>query len=181
MAKSLQDQLLNAGLVDSNKAKKAKADKRKQLKQQQKNKITVVDDNKAQLQKAHAEKQKKDRELNRRRQQQAEQKALAAQIKQLIQKNRQEQDNQGGEAYNFVDQGVVKRIYVSAAVREQITRGRLAIVRDRRQYELVPSAVAEKIRAHDPALVIEINQRDDKEGGEDDPYADYQIPDDLMW
>jgi uncharacterized protein YaiL (DUF2058 family) len=180
MAKSLQDQLLKAGLIDSNKAKKSKADKRKQIKLQQKNKVEIVDENKVQIKKAKVEKLERDRELNRQQQQRAEQKALAAQIKQLILMNRQEPGD-NGEAYNFVDQGMVKRLYISEAIRQQITRGRLAIVKLDQQYELVPTPVAEKIRSHDTNLVIEINDIKEQDGSDDDPYADYKIPDDLMW
>lgn len=180
MAKSLQDQLLKAGLIDSNKAKKSKTDKRKQMKLQQKNKVEIVDENKVQIKKAKAEKLERDRELNRQQQQRAEQKALAAQIKQLILMNRQEL-GENTEAYNFVDQGVVKRLYISEAVRQQITRGRLAIVKLDQQYELVPTPVAEIIRCHDTNLVIEINDVKEQDSSDDDIYADYKIPDDLMW
>ena len=103
MAKSLQDQLLKAGLIDTNKAKKSKSDKRKQLQQQRKNKVEVIDENKLQIEQAKAEKLERDRKLNLKLKQQADQKALVAQIKQLILMNRQEMGD-NGEAYNFVDQ-----------------------------------------------------------------------------
>lgn len=179
MAKSLQDQLLKAGLIDTNKAKKSKSDKRKQLQQQRKNKVEVIDENKLQIEQAKAEKLERDRKLNLKLKQQADQKALVAQIKQLILMNRQEMGD-NGEAYNFVDQGVVKRIYITDALRQQLSKGRLAIVKLEREYQLVATPVAEKIRSHDASLVIEINDRDEQDS-DDDAYADYQIPDDLMW
>lgn len=180
MAKSLQDQLLKAGLVDTNQARKSKSDKRKQVQQQRKNKVAVTDQNKLQLEKARSEKIERDRQLNLQRQHQAEQKALAGQIKQLILTNRQEL-GKDGEAYNFVDQGKVKRLYISEDVRQQLTNGRLAIVKLDQQYELVPKPVAEKIKAHDATLVIVINDQNGHDSADDDAYADYQIPDDLMW
>jgi uncharacterized protein YaiL (DUF2058 family) len=41
--------------------------------------------------------------------------------------------------------------------------------------------VARKIAERDPETVIELNQQDDSASAEDDPYADYKIPDDLTW
>jgi len=41
--------------------------------------------------------------------------------------------------------------------------------------------VAEKIRQRDQESFIYIAENASQEVEEDDPYADYQIPDDLMW
>jgi hypothetical protein len=41
--------------------------------------------------------------------------------------------------------------------------------------------VARKIAERDPETVIELNRQDDSSSAEDDPYADYKIPDDLTW
>jgi hypothetical protein len=56
-------------------------------------------------------------------------------------------------------------------------------------YELLPSQAAEKIMQRDAQVIVLLNRNDsvgmdesgDESGDEDDPYADYQIPDDLMW
>ena len=67
-------------------------------------------------------------------------------------------------------------------MREQIIRGKLAIVRLGEVYEVVSSDVAEKIIVRHIASVIVDNEHlaiDVKK--EDDPYANYQIPDDLIW
>lgn len=181
MAKlSLQEQLLKSGLVSAAKAKSIKSDKRKQTQQQRKNKVEVVDEAKELVQKAQAEKIEKDRELNQLRRQQEEQKELAAQVKQLIELNRQPQDPDG-LAYNFTDNKKVKRLYVSEAMREQIAEGRSAIVRLGRQYEVVPAEAAKKIQSRDAASVIVFNEPDKAANAADDPYAAYQVPDDLIW
>lgn len=178
---SLQDQLLKAGLVDEKKAKKVKNDKRKATKQQHKSKAVVVDETKAAAAQARAEKAERDRRLNEDRKAEAERKAIAAQIKQLIEMNRQPKGAGGsGEvAYNFTDGKQIKKIYVSEEVQGLLTRGRLAIVKLGKGYELVPAPVAEKISQRDESYVIA--QAVAQEVDEDDPYADYQIPDDLMW
>ena len=120
---SLQDQLLKSGLVSSAQAKTAKSDKRKQTEQQRKNNVTVVDEAKELVHKAHAEKAERDRELNQLIKQQEEQKHLIAQVKQLIELNKQTRDADG-VAYHFNDGNKVKTLYVSDAMREQLIRGR---------------------------------------------------------
>jgi uncharacterized protein len=179
---SLQDQLLKSGLVSSAQAKSAKSDKRKQTQQQRKNNVSVVDEAKELVQKAQAEKVERDRELNYLKKQQEEQKHLIAQIKQLIELNKQPKDADDGLAYHFNDNNKIKTLYVSETMREQIIRGRLAIVKLGESYEVVPAETAKKISLRDAASVIVLNDLiasavDNK----DDPYAEYQIPDDLMW
>ncbi len=178
---SLQDQLLKSGLVSSAQAKSAKSDKRKQTQQQRKNKVTVVDETKELVQKAQAEKAERDRELNQLIKQQEEQKQLAAQIKQLIELNKQPKDPDG-LAYHFNDNNKIKTLYVSEAMREQIIRGRLAIVKLGESYEVVSSEIAKKISLRDAASVIVHNETCvSATDTNDDPYADYQVPDDLIW
>jgi hypothetical protein len=180
MKLSLQEQLLKSGLVSAAQAKSVKSDKRKQTQQQRKNKVEVVDEAKELAQKAQAEKIERDRELNQLRRQQEEQKETAAQIKQLIELNRQPQDAEG-LAYNFTDGNKVKRLYVSEAMRDQIAQGRQAIVKYGLQYEVVSAEVAKKIQSRDAASVIVFNEQDKTADAVDDPYAAYQVPDDLIW
>ena len=46
--------------------------------------------------------------------------------------------------------------------------------------ELVPKVVADKIAERNPDIVVRVKKADTVPA-EDDPYADYKIPDDLMW
>jgi len=178
---SLQDQLLKSGLVSTAQAKSAKSDKRKQTQQQRKNNITVVDEVKELALKAQAEKVERDRELNQSRQQQEEQKQLLAQVRQLIELNRQPRDADG-LAYHFSDNNKIKTLYVSETMREQIIRGRLAIVKLGEDYEVVPAEVAKKISLRNAASVIVDNEPIvNAVDNTDDPYSAFQIPDDLMW
>jgi len=177
---SLQDQLLKAGLVDAKKAKKNQKDKRKATKVQKKSKQEVVDENKLQAQKTRDEKTSRDRELNAQRQAEAERKAIVAQIKQLIQMNAQSKGH-GDIAYNFTDGKQIKKIYVNAAVQKLLTRDRLAIAKLGEGYELVPTPVADKIVERDDSFIVSLAEVSADVADEEDPYADYQIPDDLMW
>lgn len=180
MKLSLQEQLLKSGLVSAAQAKSVKSEKRKQTQQQRKNKIEVVDEAKELAQKAQAEKIERDRELNQLRQQQDEQKQLAAQIKQIIELNRLPRDAEG-LAYNFTDNNKVKRLYVSEAMRDQIAEGRQAIVKFGPQYEVVTAEVAKKIQLRDATVVIVFNEQNIAADVVDDPYAEYRVPDDLIW
>jgi uncharacterized protein len=176
---SLQEQLLKAGIVDKKKAKQVEQEKRKQTKQSHKGQ-TQVNEAKELAKKALAEKTARDREINRQREAEAELKAIAAQIKQLIEVNRI--DRQGGEtAYQFTDGTKIKKIYVSPTLHNQLSKGLIAVVRLNDQYELVPAVVADKISQRDESIVLVQNQASKDEIDEDDYYADYKIPDDLMW
>ncbi|MCK4706234.1 MAG: DUF2058 family protein, partial [Gammaproteobacteria bacterium] len=65
----------------------------------------------------------RDRELNKRKQEQARQKALSAEIDQLIKTNRIERDQSCEIAYNFEHQKKIKRIYLNEEVQKQVVSG----------------------------------------------------------
>lgn len=172
---SLKDQLLKAGLADAKKARKAEHEKRQQAR----------DPNAETAQKlaaqALAEKVERDRALNRAQQEEKERRAIAAQIRQLIENHRIARGG-GEQPYQFTDEKKIKKLYVTTAQQAQLANGQIAIVRLGEGYELVPTVVAEKIRQRDAEAVVMLNTRKPvAETEEDDPYAAYQIPDDLMW
>jgi uncharacterized protein YaiL (DUF2058 family) len=181
---ALQDQLLKAGLVDKNQANRAKNVKHKKMKHQRSNNQVVVDEAKQLAEKAILEKAVRDRELNRQRNEKAQQKAIIAQIKQLILVNKVSKGNGDDLAYNFEDKKSVKRVFVTQETHDNIALGRLAIVKLEGQYEIVPGPVADKIKQRDESYIILRNDPSKLEGDAieaDDFYADYEIPDDLMW
>jgi len=181
VAKSLQEQLLGAGLTNKAKAKTSKTNKRKQTQAVRKNKIVVVDETAEAMKRAKLKLIEKDKTLNLQKEQFAEKKAIIAQIKQLVDAKKVPQDAEG-EAYNFSDGSTIKKIYVSSDVREQLVNGRLAIVKIEKRYEIVTAEVAEKIFQRDKNCVLLLNERKDSDSiEEDDAYAAYQVPDDLMW
>ncbi|MFO7593791.1 MAG: DUF2058 domain-containing protein [Pseudomonadota bacterium] len=178
---SLQDQLLKAGLVDKKQANKAKQSKQKQAKLKRKNKVETVDEAKLAAEKAHAEKVERDRQLNLQRKEEAEQRAITAQIRQLIEMNRQEK-GAGDIAYNFTDGSKVTHIYVDERQQRQLSNGHLAIVRLDDMYEIVPTTVSEKIAMRDESYLVYCNRgKEETVVDEDDPYAEFEVPDDLMW
>ena len=178
---SLQEQLLKAGMVDKKKAKQLNQEKRKQVKQAKATGQVIVDESKETAKRALAEKVERDRELNRQRQAEADKKAIKAQIIQLITLNKI--DRRRGEiAYQFTDGKKIKKLYVDALLQTQLIKGVIALVKLRDGYELVPAAIADKIAQRDDSAVLVHNTKVSNDAvEEDDPYAAYQIPDDLMW
>ncbi len=183
MAKSMLDQLKAAGLVDEKKVKQAKKQKHQQRKQQGKGK-PAGDEARQAAQQARQARAERDRALNRRQKAAAEAKALAAQVRQLIEANRRD-TGQGEIAYHFSDQDKVRRLFLDAGQQRQLARGQLAIARLNEEYALVPAATAEKIRQRDSSCLILWHEEGEQTGAaekaSDDPYADFPVPDDLMW
>lgn len=184
MGNALRDQLLKSGLVNDKQLKKAVKDKHKEERQKHGQKQTGPDDAELHARRVAAEKVEKaerDRLLNQQRKEEADQKALVAQLRQLIEAHRQAL-GEGDIAYSFADNGKVKRLYVSAEVRDRIAAGRLVIVRSDVRYDLVLPEIAQRIIERDAGAVVLWNKVDaGSEAVADDPYADYQVPDDLVW
>jgi uncharacterized protein YaiL (DUF2058 family) len=184
MSTSLRDQLLKAGLIN----KKQVNDAERQLQRQDRQKDrrpnvnshdrAVVPQAVASSGAQHA-KTARDQELNKRQRDKADKKARSAQIKQLVEQNRLA-PTENGEPYNFVDGSKIRRIAVDAAARERLGRGELAIVRYGGGYDLVPAAIAARIRERDADAVVPAAT-----GSENTPidaaYASFTVPDDLMW
>ncbi|NCA70146.1 MAG: DUF2058 domain-containing protein [Sphingobacteriia bacterium] len=179
MGNSLQDQLLKAGLVKEQTLKQARAAKHKQAKQRPASAAPIDQEAKQAAERARREKIERDRELNRQRQEEAALRAAENEVRQLVHAHRVVRDR-AELAYNFTDGKTLKRIYVSREQHARIVAGTLAIVRQDAFYEVLPSEIADRLSARDPRLILVHNKPDD-EPVADDPYAEYQVPDDLMW
>lgn len=177
---ALQAQLLKAGLVDSKKAKQLS-------KQSQHAKRTGDSESvaaKKALADAQAKKIAKDQQLNQEKQQQLEQKTLYANIVQMI-KQHQIADTAGEITYQFVDRSKIKKIYITQKLFDQIVAGHVVIARleenNGLDYALLPRPLADRINAKLEGFIVVSNDQSEVELEEDDPYAAYVIPDDLMW
>ncbi|MDN6276066.1 DUF2058 domain-containing protein [Psychrobacter sp.] len=173
---ALQAQLLKAGLVDSKKAKKIS-------KQAQHAKRTGDSSNaeaKKALAEAQAKKQEKDQKLNQERQQALEEKSLKANIIQMI-KQHQITDTEGDVSYQFADDAKVKNISITQKLYDQIVAGHVVIARLEDSYSLLPRPLADRIDSKMTGFMVVSNDTSAEELAEDDPYAAYVIPDDLMW
>ena len=176
---SLQEQFLKSGLVDKNKAKLANQDKSKQKKVERRTGTQSVDEVRLAALDTQRKNAERAREANAQRDAAATQKAIVAQIADMVLKNRQSKGI-GDIAYNFTHGNKIERLYVSAAVQAHLVAGRLVIVCQGATPELVPRIIADKIAERDASLVVRVNKTS-TEIDADDPYAAFQIPDDLMW
>ena len=183
MSKSLKEQLLAAGLVKQKQVHQADKEKHKQARQQPKPKAAVKAPlTAAQLEarKAQDEKAARDRELNRQRQADRERRAIIVQLEQIIEGAKL--DTKAGETpFRFVIKGKIKKIYVTAEQHAALVKGTLGVVRFREGLAVVTREIAERIAARDARTLLVLRDGTEPDIEEDPDYADYKVPDDLMW
>ena len=181
---SLQDQLLKAGLTTKQKTRQANADKRKKNKQKRsgvKHEATLQEQVKQDLTKSQAEKTAKDTALNEEKKQQLAQKEQGLRIKQIL-VHHQLKGVSGEVEYNYTFGSKIKKLALNAVTHKALVNGRLALCGAEDITYLVTSETAFKLAELDKNIVLVQNDFVDNDAVDDsDPYADYQIPDDLMW
>ncbi|RBW47369.1 DUF2058 domain-containing protein [Psychromonas sp. B3M02] len=179
---SLQDQLMNSGLVNKQKAKQAQTEKRRQAKQKKKKGTVAVSDvQKAIQEKAELQKQK-DLENNQQTQQELAVRAAHGKLIQMIAQHC-EKDYQGDLDYHFTYDNKVKRIAVTPKIQQGLIKGSFAICVLNEEFYLINKEATEKLRAIDESVLVALHDQSQVEetSDEDDPYAEFAIPDDLMW
>ncbi|CDJ78537.1 Nucleoprotein/polynucleotide-associated enzyme [Serratia marcescens SMB2099] len=170
--------MLKAGLVTSKKMAKVQRTAKKSRVQAREAREAVEENKKAQLE--------RDKQLNEQQKQAALSKEYKAQVKQLIEMNRIVLAK-GDIGFNFTDGNLIKKILVDKATQTQLINGRLAIARlvvenrEECEYAIIPASVADKIAQRDAASIVLHSALSQEEQDEDDPYADFKVPDDLMW
>lgn len=175
---TLQEQMLKAGLVSSKKMAKVQRTAKKSRVQAREAREAVEENKKAQV--------KRDKLLSEQQKQAALSKEYKAQIKQLIEMNKIT-ITRGDIGYNFTDNNLIKKVYVDKVTQSQLIKGRLAIARltaessSDSEYAIIPAVVADKIAQRDANYIVLNCELSHEAKDEDDPYADFVIPDDLMW
>ena len=178
MSLSLKDQLLKAGLAKKPAAKVAKKKKPPQVAKKNRNKPSEMQ---LRAQRGMLDKAKKDKRLNEQREALAVEKAKFAQIKQLVDSSKLDR-KEGETPYSFTLKKKVKKIYVTNEQQKQLSRDQIVIISlGNEAFELVPKAAAQKIAERGAKYVVENTNTKVAAPDQDDPYADYQIPDDLTW
>ena len=177
---SLQEQLMKAGLADEKNAKKIRKEKNKTnkavRKRQQAADTSLQDDLKAKK----LAQQQLDNEKNRTIQAQIELKSEHGKVRQMI-NQLHISDYSGAVTFNYVQDNKVKTLEVNQQSYNALTKGQIGLcVLDGKMF-VMPAVVIEKIQAVDTAYVLILNENTSDIVDEDDPYADFQIPDDLMW
>jgi len=186
MSNSLRDQLLNTGLVSQKQARNAenqaklKAHQQKKKKKKKPNKAPDTESVAYEAAKAREEEIARAKELNRQKEIERQQKALQAQVRDIIERH-QVNDPDASTAYNFTDGKFVKQIHVNAKQQQQVANGQLAITKLEDSYYLVPDTVVSALLERMPETIVYYINKDEQTTEADDLYADYKVPDDLMW
>jgi len=180
MRGSLQEQLLNSGLVNKEQLEKASSERKnsnkpksaKPKKGTKKGKTKSAKTRKPVVNKAE---EKKALELD---------KNTRVEIKKLLRANKLN-DRTGEVPYNYVIENQVKRFYLNQEQLERVKKGELVITNWNDRTYLIPFvAVAELHKLH-PGLPISKSDDGGKVSDSQekiaDEYSDYVIPDDLTW
>ena len=180
MGNSIQDQLMKSGLANKKQEVRAKKAKNTREKMQRKG-HEVVDEAKELARRSEAEKVARDRALNRARTEEAERRAVAAQIRQIVELNRVTE--RGEVEFRFTEGSAIRTLMLREPQRRALVAGSLAVVSLDGRHDIVPRKVAEKIAERDAAAVVLCNERagEPESAQEEDEYAGYEVPDDLMW
>jgi len=178
---SLQEQLMKSGLINKQKALQAQTDKRRKAKQKKKKGSVEVSE--IQISINDQKQQHKQQDLEKNKKTQAELAVRAAHGK-LIQMIAQhcEKNYQGEIDYHFTCDNKVKRIAVNSDTQKGLINGVLAICVLNDEFYLINKEAAAILAEIDPSVLVALHDKKEPlEASEDDPYADFAIPDDLIW
>lgn len=181
-ANPLQEQLLKAGLVKKSKVAEVA---REQNKARHGKTGAAPSESQLEAERARELKAEKDRALAAGLKAQRRITELRAQARQIIQDKKLPRT--GESEYRFTADGAIQTLLVDDAQRRQLASGALVIARLGERYELLPRAAAQKVRERDPGLIVLDHGHADDAGAavanaEDDAYyAQFQVPDDLVW
>ena len=173
---ALQAQLLKAGVVDNKKAKKLS----KQAVHEQRTGESKDAEVKAKIAQAQQEKLAKDQAIEQEKKAALQEKELKAAIMQMIHQYKI-RDTDGEVVYQFLD-GKIKKVYINQQIYNALVAGSLVIAKENDSYAFLPKALAERINLKMEGFIIVNNaEKNEATTDEEDPYAAYVIPDDLMW
>jgi uncharacterized protein YaiL (DUF2058 family) len=180
MANSLQDQLLKAGLATSDQVRGTRSNKRKQRKAGKPQDDSVQ----REAAKRVAAQAERDRALNAKREADRMNKETRLRIRELV--LAASTAVEGADIpYNVLHGNKVRRIYVNAAQRDGLGAGTFAVATAKGRHHVVTMELADEITAlmpdyfvYRPKIGVDSDATTD---AENDPYADFKVPDDLMW
>ncbi len=178
----LQQQLLKAGLVKKSKA--AEVAREQHLAHHAKSAQTQTDAQR-EAERARAGKAEHDRALEAQRKAQARSRELHAQARQIIADKHVAQA--GEQDYRFAAGDAIRSVRVDDALRKQLASGALVIAQSGECYALLPRNAASKVRDRAPELIVldhgqAASDTAASSTSEDDAYyAQFTVPDDLMW
>ncbi len=178
----LQEQLLKAGLVKKSKAAEVA---REQNKARHAKGPSAPNEVQREAELARAGKVERDRALAAERKAKARVGELRAQARQII-KDRKVLRS-GDSEYRFTADGTIRSLLINEDLRRKLSSGALVVARLDESYELLPRVAAEKVRERDASLIVldhgqAAGSEPSPASSEDDAYyAQFQVPDDLVW
>lgn len=181
-ANPLQEQLLKAGLVKKSKVAEVA---REQHKAKHAKAASGPSEIQLEAERVRAEKVERDRALEAERKAQARAAELRAQARQIV--NDRKVPRTGESEYRFVVDGTIRTLLVNDDLRRKLSSGALVIAQLDERFELLPRAAAEKIRERDATMIVLDHGQDagaepsDTTSEDDAYYAQFKVPDDLMW
>ena len=110
---------------------------------------------------------------------------LRAQARQIIKDRKVPRS--GESEYRFTADGAIRTVLVNEDLRKKLSSGALVIARMDQSYELLLRAAAEKVRERDASLIVldhgqDLGSEPSASTSEDDAYyAQFKVPDDLVW
>lgn len=181
---ALQAQLLKAGLVDEKKLKKTNG---QQDHAKRTGEATLNDELAQEIEARKQAEQARQAAIEADKKQQRDAQDHAQRLGQILKRHGiRKQD--GDQPFQFIDEGKIKKLYFSQQMYNQIVNGQLLIAVFQGQHYFLPYPLYERVHTLWPDAIIVNNRKasDAQENApatevEDDPYAAYVIPDDLMW
>ena len=178
----LQEQLLKAGLV---KKDKVAAVAREQNKARHGKGPSTPGEIELEAERVRAEKVERDRALAAERKAKARILELRAQARQIIEDKKV--PRAGDSEYRFTVDDSIRTVLVNDDLRRKLSSGALVIARIDDRFELLPRAAVDKVRERDASMIV-LDHGQDAGGdtstttSEDDAYyAQFKVPDDLVW
>lgn len=172
---SLREQLLKAGLVSEEKAKKVESAARKKAHQVKKDKALGAAEAAKQAEeqrklKAEEEhKRERDRQLNREREAEKKRREIAARAFQLIESNRLN-ERDADSPYHFLEEGrYIRRVRVTPQQRKLLAMGRIGIVyheADEYDYSLISRKTAVRLAEFAPERILLLYDENEAEESE---------------
>lgn len=180
-ANPLQEQLLKAGLVKKSKVAEVA---REQAKARIGKAAPTAADVARDAQRAREEKADRDRALEAERKAAARVAELRAQARQIIRDKKV--PRAGDSEYRFTADGAIRTLLVNDDLRRKLASGALVIANGGDGYELLPRAAADKVRERDASMIVldhgqEAGATAEASSEDDAYYAQFQVPDDLIW
>lgn len=176
----LQEQLLKAGLVKKSKLAEVA---REQNKARHAKGPAAPNEIQREAERARAEKAERDRALEAERKAQVRAAELRAQARQII--TDRKVPRSGEIEYRFTADGAIRTVLVDDDLKKKLAAGVLVIARIDDRYELLPRVAADKVRERDATMIVldhgQHGQIESATSEDDDYYAQFKVPDDLMW